>query len=125
MQRLSSASACREPVASVLAALAVDARHGLSSADVAGRARAHGPNALDEAAEDPLWKKYLDKLKEPMIAMLLASAVVSTLMAQYDDAISIAIVRAARAARAARRTQARSPLTPNDNTLHRRPSSSS
>lgn len=104
-ERLSSASACRLSCAEVLAALSVDSRHGLSAADVFQHHRTYGKNELDEAPDDPLWKKYLDKLKEPMIALLLASAVVSTLMAQYDDAISIAIVRCG--PRAARTPRAR------------------
>lgn len=35
-------------------------------------------------------KQYLDQLKEPLIVMLLCSALVSALMRQYDDALSIA-----------------------------------
>ena len=39
-----------------------------------------------------MWAKFLDKLKEPMVALLLGSACVSLLTKQYDDAISISLV---------------------------------
>ena len=35
-------------------------------------------------------QKYMDQFKEPLILMLLGSALVSALMHQYDDALSIA-----------------------------------
>lgn len=53
----------------------------------------HGANELSTAEDEPLWAKFLDKLKEPMIALLLASAGVSLITRQYDDAISITLVR--------------------------------
>lgn len=89
---------------------------------------------MEEADEDPLWKKFLEKLKEPMIALLLASAGVSLLTGQYDDAISIAIVRvdgggraggAARERRAARAQRVHSMQRPYSDAHPRRPSSSS
>lgn len=39
-----------------------------------------------------MWAKFLEKLKEPMVALLLGSACVSLLTRQYDDAISITLV---------------------------------
>ena len=38
---------------------------------------------------DPLWKKYLDQFNNPLIYLLLGSALISILMGQYDDAASI------------------------------------
>jgi Cation transporter/ATPase, N-terminus len=35
---------------------------------------------------DPLWKKYLDQFNNPFILLLLASAVISVFMRQFDDA---------------------------------------
>lgn len=40
---------------------------------------------------DPPWKKYLEQFKNPLILLLLASAVVSACMSQFDDAISITV----------------------------------
>ncbi len=93
LRSLSSAQACLAPVEEVLRALGVDARHGLSGIDVAERRRVHGENTLDAEEDEPLWRRFLDKLKEPMIALLLASATVSLVTGQYDDAVSIALVR--------------------------------
>jgi hypothetical protein len=93
LRPLSSSQACLAPVDEVLRAVGVDARHGLSGIDVAERRRVHGQNTLDAEEEEPLWRRFLDKLKEPMIALLLASAGVSLVTGQYDDAVSIALVR--------------------------------
>jgi Ca2+-transporting ATPase len=39
---------------------------------------------------DPMWKKYAEQFNNPFILLLLASAAISVLMQQYDDAVSIA-----------------------------------
>jgi len=52
----------------------------------------HGLNELASDEKEPLWKRFVDKLKEPMILMLGASAAVSPFMKQFDDAISILAV---------------------------------
>ena len=67
---------------------------GLSTSEVARRRQYHGANELATAEDEPWWAKFLSKFKEPMIALLLASAGVSLLTRQYDDAISITLVRA-------------------------------
>ncbi len=93
LRTLSSAQACLMPIEDVLRSLGVDSRHGLSiSVDVIERKRHHGLNELETSEIEPMWRKFLDKLKEPMIALLLASAGVSLITAQYDDAISITLV---------------------------------
>ena len=92
---LLSADACLLPPDAVLTMLGADARHGLSSAVAERKLVASGANAMPEEAEEPLWKKFLAKLREPMIALLLASAGISLLTGSYDDSISIAIVRGA------------------------------
>ncbi|GFN89832.1 calcium-transporting ATPase [Plakobranchus ocellatus] len=66
-----------------------DENTGLTSAEAARRRRVHGPNNFDISIDDPLWKKYLDQFKNPLIMLLLASAGVSLFMRQFDDAISI------------------------------------
>lgn len=38
---------------------------------------------------DPIWKKYLDQFNNPFILLLLASAFISVIMQQFDDALSI------------------------------------
>ncbi|PNI45761.1 ATP2C2 isoform 5, partial [Pan troglodytes] len=37
-----------------------------------------------------VWKKYLDQFKNPLILLLLGSALVSVLTKEYEDAVSIA-----------------------------------
>lgn len=39
--------------------------------------------------KDPLYTKYLEQFKDPLILLLLGSAVLSVLIKQYDDAVSI------------------------------------
>lgn len=39
--------------------------------------------------QDPLYKKYLEQFKDPLILLLLGSAALSVLIKQFDDAISI------------------------------------
>lgn len=41
--------------------------------------------------QETLCQKFMDQFKEPLIMMLLGSALVSAIMRQYDDAISIAV----------------------------------
>ena len=59
---------------------------------MAQRRAYHGANELSTAEDEPWWAKFLEKFKEPMIALLLGSATVSLVMGQYDDAISITLV---------------------------------
>jgi P-type Ca2+ transporter type 2C len=79
---LSSAEACSLPADEVLRALQVDPRHGLSALDVAARRRAHGPNELETKEKESIWAKFLEKAREPMIALLLGSAGISLLTGQ-------------------------------------------
>ena len=47
-------------------------------------------NQVGGGDPDPLWKKYLEQFNNPFILLLLASAIISLLMRQFDDAASIA-----------------------------------
>lgn len=44
---------------------------------------------LSSKSQDPLYKKYLEQFKDPLILLLLGSVALSVLIKQYDDAISI------------------------------------
>ncbi|XP_055001554.1 calcium-transporting ATPase type 2C member 2 [Sorex araneus] len=72
-------------------ALCVDLQAGLSEFSVAQRRKAHGWNELVAGHAEPMWKKYLDQFKNPLILLLLASALVSVLTEEYEDAVSIAM----------------------------------
>ncbi|KAI8144103.1 PMR1-type calcium-transporting P-type ATPase [Fennellomyces sp. T-0311] len=63
---------------------------GLAQADVPGLRAIYGWNELDKAEEESLFSKFLQQFTEnPLILLLLGSALVSLLMGQMDDAISI------------------------------------
>ncbi|XP_073946833.1 secretory pathway calcium atpase isoform X3 [Choristoneura fumiferana] len=71
--------------------LHVDVRRGLSWREANDRMNFVGPNEFQVKEEDPLWKKYIEQFQNPLILLLLGSAVVSVIMRQYDDAISITV----------------------------------
>ena len=48
-----------------------------------------GLNELKEEEEESLFRKFIEKFKENMILLLLGSAVISLLLGEYDNAISI------------------------------------
>lgn len=51
----------------------------------------YGPNELPHEEPEPLWLRFVKQFKETLILLLLASAVISYLMGNLDDAISITI----------------------------------
>src|SRR5436190_13219625 len=54
----------------------------------------HGLNQFQTDVPDPLYIKFFNQFKEsPLILLLLASAAVSVLMGNVDDAVSITLVR--------------------------------
>ncbi|GBF59553.1 calcium-transporting ATPase [Trichophyton mentagrophytes] len=75
----------------VASRLATSLAHGLSPADADARLLQHGPNELPHDDPEPLWLRFLKQFKEPLILLLLASAAISFLMQNYDDAVSITL----------------------------------
>ncbi|XP_061737763.1 calcium-transporting ATPase type 2C member 1 isoform X3 [Nerophis ophidion] len=88
---LSSKKASELPVNEVACALQANLQYGLSDEEVVRRRIYHGWNEFDISEEEPLWRKYISQFKDPLILLLLASAVISVLMRQLDDAISITV----------------------------------
>ncbi|CAL1611603.1 unnamed protein product [Knipowitschia caucasica] len=88
---LSSRKASELQVHEVCSLLQADLQGGLSHEEVTRRRRYHGWNEFDITEEEPLWRKYISQFKDPLILLLLASALVSVLMHQYDDAFSITV----------------------------------
>uniref|UniRef100_A0A8C6L7Y6 Calcium-transporting ATPase n=1 Tax=Nothobranchius furzeri TaxID=105023 RepID=A0A8C6L7Y6_NOTFU len=68
-----------------------DLQSGLTQEEVNRRRTYHGWNEFDISEEEPLWWKYICQFKDPLILLLLASAVISVVMHQLDDAISITV----------------------------------
>uniref|UniRef100_A0A671LY92 Calcium-transporting ATPase n=1 Tax=Sinocyclocheilus anshuiensis TaxID=1608454 RepID=A0A671LY92_9TELE len=67
-------------------------KFGLTQEEVTRRRAYHGWNEFDISEDEPLWKRYLSQFKDPLILLLLASAVISVLMRQFDDAVSITAI---------------------------------
>lgn len=114
MTFLNSETASSKSVEETLNLLKTDRQFGLSNEEVIQRQKLYSFNEFEIKKDDPLWFKYLEKVfesdsisylspplklifrvlkfKEPMILLLLASALISIVMKQYDDAISITCV---------------------------------
>ncbi|XP_048010115.1 calcium-transporting ATPase type 2C member 1 [Megalobrama amblycephala] len=88
---LTSKKASELPVNEVACALQADLQFGLTQEEVERRRAYHGWNEFDISEDEPLWKKYISQFKDPLILLLLASAVISVLMRQFDDAVSITV----------------------------------
>ncbi|XP_062841321.1 calcium-transporting ATPase type 2C member 1 isoform X2 [Trichomycterus rosablanca] len=88
---LTSKRASELPVNEVVCVLQADLQLGLSHEEVIRRRTYHGWNEFDISEDEPLWRKYLCQFKDPLILLLLVSAVISMLMRQFDDAISITV----------------------------------
>ncbi|KAM3613718.1 uncharacterized protein V6R79_004145 [Siganus canaliculatus] len=88
---LTSKRASELPVNEVACVLQADLQLGLTQEEVSRRRAYHGWNEFDISEEEPLWRKYMAQFKDPLILLLLASAVISVLMHQFDDAISITV----------------------------------
>uniref|UniRef100_I3N985 P-type Ca(2+) transporter n=1 Tax=Ictidomys tridecemlineatus TaxID=43179 RepID=I3N985_ICTTR len=84
--------ACKCHKEDLARALHVDLDKGLSEFAVTQRRMVHGWNEFVADNAEPAWKKYLDQFKNPLILLLLGSALVSVLTKEYEDAVSIAMV---------------------------------
>ncbi|NXW30547.1 AT2C2 ATPase, partial [Phaetusa simplex] len=83
--------ACKCHKEDLARALNVDLQTGLSEFSVLQRRLKHGWNEFSVENTEPIWKKYLDQFKNPLILLLLASALVSVITKEYEDAVSIAM----------------------------------
>ena len=83
-------SAWTHSASEVLAQLKVDPKQGLSSDEVERRRAQHGSNTLEEAEATPLWKLILAQFQDQLVLILLASAVISFVLALLEDNESLA-----------------------------------
>nr|XP_056718837.1 calcium-transporting ATPase type 2C member 2 [Euleptes europaea] len=81
--------ACRCHIDDLEKIFQVDLETGLSEFSVLQRRVKHGWNEFVVDNTEPIWKKYLDQFKNPLILLLLASALVSIITKEYEDAVSI------------------------------------
>ena len=80
------------PAESVLRNQSTSLGQGLSSAEALKRLSAHGPNELVEKGRKKAWRILLAQVKEVMILILLAAAVISAVLHEYMDAIVILVI---------------------------------
>jgi len=64
---------------------------GLTAQEAEKRLSIVGPNELAKEEEESLIKQYFDQFKQPLVLMLLGSALISLLIRHYSDAISITV----------------------------------
>ncbi|XP_049720187.1 calcium-transporting ATPase type 2C member 2 [Elephas maximus indicus] len=83
--------ACKCDKEDLAKAFYVDLESGLSEFSVTQRRLVHGWNEFVANNTEPVWKKYIDQFKNPLILLLLGSALVSVLTKEYEDAVSIAM----------------------------------
>ena len=57
---------------------------GLSGSEAAQRLAKHGPNELAEGKKITLFERFVSQLKDPMIIILLAAALISGVTAAYS-----------------------------------------
>lgn len=91
MTFINSDAACRVTAQEIIKILQTNDKLGLNESDIQNRQKFYGCNDFDVDDDEPLWLKYLGQFKEPMILLLLASALISLFLKQYDDAFSITI----------------------------------
>jgi len=82
-------NACAADTEDVVAFHGTSMLHGLGLADITRLREVHGYNRFAVEEKDHIVIRYLEQFKDPLILMLLASAVLSVLVGQLEDAISI------------------------------------
>ncbi len=75
--------------------LGSDPKEGITETEAQKRLEQYGPNQLEEKQKKSLFKQFLDQMKDPMILVLLAAAVLSLVASggkDYIDAIIIVLI---------------------------------
>ena len=75
-----------------LSALNVSREAGLTARQARERLSQYGPNQLTGAKKEPLWARFLSQMKDPMILVLLAAAVLSLISSGGEDWIEALII---------------------------------
>jgi P-type Ca2+ transporter type 2C len=69
--------------------LDVDPARGLSAASALERARTAGPNALEDAKREPVWRMVVEALTEPFVIMLGVAGVLAILVGEVRDGLLV------------------------------------
>ncbi len=85
------------PTAEAAALLDSNLESGLESHDIEARRRKHGPNRMAARSRRSAWLRFLLQFHQPLIYILLVSALVTTLLGKWVDAAVIFAVTVANA----------------------------
>jgi Ca2+-transporting ATPase len=83
---------CQKTIQQTIDELRTNPDRGLTSAEVDLRRVTYGTNELVVDDDEPLYMKFIDQLKQPLILLLFASAFISLILNQADNAFSITLV---------------------------------
>jgi P-type Ca2+ transporter type 2C len=73
----------------VAAQLGVDPSRGLPAEAALARARTSGPNALEDARREPVWRMVVEAVTEPFVIMLAVAGVLAILVGEVRDGILV------------------------------------
>lgn len=76
----------------VLATQKTDAQNGLSTEEAQKRLETCGQNKLAEAKKEPVWKRLLKQMADPMVILLLVAALVSAITGALQGEVDFAEV---------------------------------
>ncbi|XP_051883919.1 calcium-transporting ATPase type 2C member 2-like isoform X2 [Pristis pectinata] len=88
---VSSKEASTRHLDELVSDLQADLENGLTKGQVLERRRQFGWNDFEVDKPEPIWKKYLGQFKDPLILLLLASAIISLITKEIEDAVSITV----------------------------------
>jgi Ca2+-transporting ATPase len=71
--------------------LSVDPRAGLSTTEAEARGRDSGPNALEEAEREPVWRMVLEAFTEPFVLMLAGAGLLAILVGEVRDGLLVLV----------------------------------
>jgi Ca2+-transporting ATPase len=65
---------------------------GLSQSEVISRIETYGENRLKEDPPVPLWRKVIEQFEDPVVLLLIASAIVSGSTGQFPEFVAIMLI---------------------------------
>jgi Ca2+-transporting ATPase len=77
--------------AAVATSFGVDPAVGLSSDDAARRLETTGPNALEQAEREPVWRMALEAFTEPFVLMLAGAGLLAILVGETRDGLLVLV----------------------------------
>ncbi|GBF32094.1 cation-transporting ATPase [Desulfocucumis palustris] len=72
--------------------LGADTEQGLNRDEAAARLKKHGPNALQEKPPRSLLSMFIGQMKEVLVLILIAAAVISAGIGEWEDSLVIIII---------------------------------